>query len=129
MLTEVALSPSSENIEITGNGTGKEITGNGTGKEITGNGTGKEITTGSTILITGNGTGSEGVTITLPQGTGMSMEVSVDCGTAGVSILDENSVPIISFSNVAVVGNTGFCGADGFGAGFIADPGFDFRSN
>jgi hypothetical protein len=118
--------------EVTGGGTGAKVTGGGTGAKVTGGGTGAKVTdgaTGSTILVTGGGTGSEGITVTLPNGTGMSMEVSVDCGTAGVSILDENSVPIISFSNVAVVGNTGFCGADGFGAGFIADPGFDFRSN
>ena len=150
MLTEVALIAPTFGDEVTGGGTGAEVTGGGTGAKVTGGGTGAEVTgggtgakvtgggtgvkvtdgaTGSTILVTGGGTGSEGITVTLPNGTGMSMEVSVDCGTAGVSILDENSVPIISFSNVAVVGNTGFCGADGFGAGFIADPGFDFRSN
>ena len=57
------------------------------------------------------------------------MEVSVECGSAGVSILDGNSVPIVSFDNVTVIGSAGFCANDGFGTRFLADPGSDFRSN
>jgi hypothetical protein len=126
--------------EITGNGTGSstEITGNGTGSntEITGNGTGSntEITgngTGSTILITGNGTGTEALRVTLPNGTGMNMEVRLACGTAGVSVIDDLSVSVVEFKNVPVIGKTGFCGNNNsreFGADFRANPGRDFRS-
>ena len=128
MLTEVALSAPTFGVDITGGGTGSntEITGGGTGSntEITGGGT------GSTILITGGGTGTEAITITLPSGTGMSMEVSVGCEFAGVTIVDEFSVPIVAFSDVPVIGATGCAnGSIGrFGTVFRADPGLDFRS-
>jgi hypothetical protein len=117
------------NIEVTGTGTGSniQVTGTGTGSNTLVTGTG----TGSTILVTGTGTGTEALTITLPSGTGMNMEVSLGCGSAGVSIVDNQSVPIVSFANVAVIGNAGFCDrgqARDFGAVFRADPGFDFRS-
>jgi len=61
----------------------------------------------------------------------MSMEVNMGCGVAGVTIVDENSVPIIAFSNVPVLGDAGQCGnlVGGFGADFAADPGRDFRSD
>ena len=66
---------------MTGGGTGSPtgVTGSGTGydKEVTGGGT------GSTILVTGGGTGSEAVTITLPDGTGISMELVVGCDFDG----------------------------------------------
>ena len=70
-------------------------------------------------------------TVTLPHGTGMSMEVDMGCGVAGVTIVDQNSAPIIAFSNVPVLGDTGHCGnnfSGGFGADFAKDPGRDFRS-
>jgi hypothetical protein len=61
----------------------------------------------------------------------MNMEVSMECGMASVTIVDENSVPIVAFSEVPVLGDTGLCGdnfVEGFGADFAADPGQDFRS-
>jgi len=119
---------------VTGNGTGSStmVTGNGTGSStmVTGNGTGSSrmVTgngTGSSILVTGNGTGTEGITITLPEGTGMSMEVSVGCGFASVSIIDDQFVPIVSFSNVSIIGGDAFCygGGQGFGSQFLAASG------
>ena len=119
MLTEVALTPSVYGIEVTGTGTGSNTQVTGTG-------------TGSIILVTGNDTGTEGITITLPNGTGMNMEVSVGCGFAGVSVIDDQSVAVVAFANVPVIGDTGTCGnqsAGGFGTEFRRNPGSDFRTN
>jgi hypothetical protein len=58
------------------------------------------------------------------------MEVNVGCGSAAVSIVDSDSIPVVSFSDVAIIGSPGFCGRSpgrGFGANFIANPGSDFR--
>ena len=105
-------------VQVTGGGTGisTQVTGGGTGSsiDVTGGGTGSSIDvtgggTGSSILVTGGGTGSEAIAITLPGGTGMSMEVMLGCQTAIVSIVDENSVPIATFDNVRVLGSTGLC--------------------
>jgi len=137
--TQVTGNGTGSNTQVTGNGTGSntQVTGNGTGSntQVTGNGTGSntQVTgngTGSTILVTGNGTGSEGITITLPNGTGMNMEVSVGCGVAGISVIDDRSVSVIAFADIPVIGDTGFCGnnAGGFGEEFKRDPGRDFRS-
>jgi len=113
-------------IQVTGNGTGAsvKVTGNGTGSSIrvTGNGTGSSVRvtgngTGSSIRVTGNGTGADAITITLPNGTGMAMEVSVNCGFAQVTVSDFNSAPIVAFSNVPVIGGSGFC-SGGFGGEF-----------
>jgi hypothetical protein len=130
MLTEVALSIPHSSVDVTGNGTGSntQVTGNGTGSntQVTGNGT------GSTILVTGNGTGAEAITITLPNGTGMEMEVIVGCDTAAVSVMDDLSMTVVAFTNVPVIGNSGFCGnssAGGFGADFRVNPGRDFQSS
>jgi hypothetical protein len=82
-------------------------------------------------LVTGTGTGTEALRITLPNGTGMNMEVRLGCGTAGVSVIDDLSATVVEFNNVPVIGKTGFCRYDnsrGFGAEFRADPGRDFRS-
>lgn len=82
-------------------------------------------------MITGGGTGSEAITITLPNGTGMSMEVSLGCGAATVTIVDEYSVPVVSFSDVSVIGGSAHCGNEsfgGFGAEFRNNPGLDFRA-
>jgi hypothetical protein len=82
-------------------------------------------------LITGNGTGSEAITITLPNGTGMNMEVSLGCDSAAVSVMDNLSATVVAFTNVPVIGNSGICrhrSAGGFGADFRANPGRDFRS-
>jgi hypothetical protein len=85
--------------------------------------------TGSTILVTGGGTGTEAIAITLPAGTGMSMEVSLGCGAAMVSILDSNFTPIVEFSNVAVIGDTEMCGGTGFGNAFGVNPGAIVRAD
>jgi hypothetical protein len=39
----------------------------------------------------------------------MSMEVSVGCGSASVAIVDANSVPIVEFNNIRVIGAASFC--------------------
>jgi len=62
----------------------------------------------------------------LPHGTGMTMEVSVGCDSAVVTIVDSESVPIIEFRGVPLVGDSGFCEEGGFGAEFLANPGADF---
>jgi hypothetical protein len=104
--------------QVTGGGTGAktEVTGGGTGvkTQVTGGGTGvqAEVTgggTGASILVTGGGTGAEAIAVTLPNGTGISMEVTLGCGTAEVSIVDEYSVPLATFKNVPIIGNTGLC--------------------
>jgi hypothetical protein len=131
LLTEIALTLQFLGTEIAGAGTGKEIAGAGTGKEIAGAGTGTEIAgagtgteiagagtgteiagagTGSQILIAGAGTGSDAFTITLPQGTGMAMEVSMGCGFATVAVIDSNSVQVVAFDKVSVIGKPEFCG-------------------
>jgi len=119
--TEVTGNGTGSSTDVTGNGTGSstDVTGNGTGSstDVTGNGTGSstDVTgngTGSSIQVTGNGTGGEAITITFPQGTGMVMEVSVGCGSAFVTVLDQSFVPIVEFSDVAVYGDARFCDAD-----------------
>jgi hypothetical protein len=139
--TQVTGNGTGSNTQVTGNGTGSntKVTGNGTGSstQVTGNGTGSntQVTgngTGSTILVTGNGTGAEAITITLPNGTGMEMEVIVGCDTAAVSVMDDLSMTVVAFTNVPVIGNSGFCGnssAGGFGADFRVKPGRDFQSS
>jgi hypothetical protein len=57
----------------------------------------------------------------------MSMEVNIGCGMAGVSVLDGNSVPIVTFSNVGIVGGFEFCESHAFGPGFVSSPGADFN--
>ena len=37
------------------------------------------------------------------------MEVTLDCQTATISILDSNYAEIVTFDNVRVLGNTGLC--------------------
>ena len=107
--------------EIAGGGTGTEIAGGGTGTEIAGGGTGTEIAgggTGTTIQIAGGGTGSESVFITLPNGTGLEMEVTLGCQTASISVLDLNYAEVVSFNNIPVMGDTGLCdsGSGKFGS-------------
>jgi hypothetical protein len=61
----------------------------------------------------------------------MSMEVSIGCGAASVSIIDENSAPIVSFNDIPVIGNSDFCSNSAYGnfdADFAANPGQDFQS-
>ena len=151
MLTEIALNAPSFDVEVTGNGTGSstkvtgngtggslKVTGNGTGSaiQVTGNGTGSAVQvtgngTGSSIMVTGNGTGSESITVTLPQGTGMSMEVSIGCGTASVAVVDDQFAQVAFFDNVQLIGNNGFCTSSdrGYGSAFRAEPAGGFQAN
>jgi hypothetical protein len=74
------------------------------------------------VLVTGGGTGAEAVVITLPDGTGMSMEVSMGCGSANVTVVDSNFAPVVQFTDVAVIGDAGFCDIGNYG-GFSANFG------
>ena len=121
-------------VQVTGNGTGSsgQVTGNGTGSsgQVTGNGTGSsgQVTgngTGSTIAVTGNGSGADAIRITLPGSTGLAMEISIACGAANVTVLDASFVPVVSFENVAVIGDTEFCSSEELAV--MTGPGRDFR--
>jgi hypothetical protein len=111
--------------EVTGGGTGAEVTGGGTGAEVTGGGTGAEVTGGGTgaessdtfILVTGGGTGQENIAITLPDGTGLEMEITLGCKTASVSVLDANYTEVVSFNNIKVMGETGLCQSSSYQVG------------
>jgi hypothetical protein len=100
-------------IQTTGGGTGIQTTGGGTGIQTTGGGTGIQTTGGGTggsiVLTTGGGTGQENIAITLPTNTGLEMEVTLDCQSASVSVLDSNYVEVVSFDNIVVMGDTGLC--------------------
>ena len=122
LLTEVSLAGNNQFLDTTGGGTGKETTGGGTGTETTGGGTGIQTTGGGTgiqttgggtggsiVLTTGGGTGQENIAITLPTNTGLEMEVTLDCQSASVSVLDSNYVEVVSFDNIVVMGDTGLC--------------------
>jgi hypothetical protein len=37
------------------------------------------------------------------------MEVSIGCGSAAISIVDDYYVPVVEFSNVRVIGNASYC--------------------
>jgi hypothetical protein len=46
-------------------------------------------------------------------------------------VIDDQSAPVVEFTNVPVLGGSSMCGnsdAEGFGADFKSDPGGDFRS-
>ena len=115
--TGVEVAGSGTGVEVAGSGTGVEVAGSGTGVEVAGSGTGREsrYIDGSEILVAGSGTGSEAITITLPRGTGMHMEIAMGCSSATVSVLDTNSSVVTTFNNVPVIGNTGLCGGAGGG--------------
>jgi len=125
LLTEVSLASNDQFLETTGGGTGSKInttgggtgietTGGGTGIETTGGGTGIETTGGGTgIQTTGGGTGYESIVITSPADTGLEMEITLDCQTAYVSVLDSNYTEVISFNDINVMGDTGLCEPDG----------------
>jgi hypothetical protein len=83
--------------------------------------------TGSSILVTGDVTGIEAVSITLPSGTGLGMEISLGCNSANVTIMDANNVSVARFENVNVIGNTGLC-SGGF-EGRLVNSVFDSISN
>jgi hypothetical protein len=122
--------------QVTGGGTGisTQVTGGGTGisTQVTGGGTGSSTLvtgggTGSSILVTGGGTGTEAITINLPDGSGLGMEISLRCNSATVTVMDASYSPVVRFENVNVVGNTGLCGGDS--GGLFTNPGFDYLSN
>ena len=65
---------------------------------------------GTGIEIAGVGTGIESVFITLPNGTGLELELILGCGTATVSVLDaQDYSEVVTFNNINVVGDTGLC--------------------
>jgi hypothetical protein len=63
----------------------------------------------------------------------MAMEITMGCGSAKVSVNDANSIEVVSFDNVKVMGKSGFCGrgnlGSGFGHDFQLNPGKDFHIN
>jgi hypothetical protein len=69
--------------------------------------------TGNTIQIAGGGTGADSISITLPSGTGLAMEVSLGCQSASVSIFDASYTEVVAFNNVTVMGSTGLCSSGG----------------
>ena len=98
-------------IQIAGGGTGIDIAGGGTGIQIAGGGTGIDIAGGGTgIQIAGGGTGGESVFITLPNGTGLELEILLGCNSATVAVLDSSDYSeVVSFDNIKVMGDTGLC--------------------
>ena len=121
--TQVTGAGTGINVQVTGAGTGSgtQVTGAGTGNDTQVTGAG----TGNSIQVTGAGTGTESITITLPEGTGLAMEVSLNCSFASVTVLDTSSSPVVAFDRVPVIGDAGFC-SGGAGGGFWVDPGQDF---
>ena len=113
-LIEISINDDYSEVEIAGGGTGVQIAGGGTGVQIAGGGTGVQIAGGGTgIQIAGGGTGIDNLLITLPEGTGLDMEIILGCDSATVSVLDsEDLSEIVTFSDVIVVGNTGLCQAE-----------------
>ena len=60
----------------------------------------------------------------------MNMEISMACGTADIAVIDNQSIPVVEFINVPVLGGSDFCANNsngGFGADFKANPGRDFK--
>ena len=121
--TGVQITGGGTGTQITGGGTGTQITGGGTGTQITGGGTGTQITGGGTgVEITGGGTGSEAVSITLPDGTDLAMEIVMSCGVATVYILDTSGYEVINFDGIEVQGATNTCGgATSFGGAGVSN--------
>ena len=111
--------------DVVGGGTGTDVVGGGTGTDVLGGGTGTDVVGGGTgtdqadpnsaIFVVGGGTGTDAIAITLPSGTGLSMEVTLSCSAATVTVVDTNSAEVVTFENVQVIGDTGMCnGFDGF---------------
>jgi len=123
-------------VQVTGGGTGSStlVTGGGTGSSalVTGGGTGSSTLvtgggTGASVLVIGGREGTEAIAITLPDGTGLAMEISLGCGSANVTVLDASFAAVVSFANVNVIGDTGLCG--GTTGGGLTNPGYAFISN
>ena len=132
---QVTGSGTGSSAQVTGSGTGSsaQVTGSGTGdtRQVTGTGTGnaRQVTgtgTGNSTFIAGGATDIDAVKVTLPDGTGLAMEVTLSCGFATVTVVDSLSAPVAIFERVPVLGDTGAC-AGGYGGGFKSDPGRDFR--
>ena len=117
-LTEVALGTRAVERNVAGSGSGIDVAGSGSGIDVAGSGSG--------IDVAGSGSGLDAITITLPQETGMYMEVSIGCGYATVAVNDSNSTEIVAFDNVNVISDTEFCEKD-FDDSFINSPGADFQ--
>jgi len=97
---------------VAGSGSGTNVAGSGSGTNVAGSGSGTNVAgsgSGTQILVAGSGSGTDAITITLPQGTGMAMEVSMGCGVATVAVIDSNSVQVVAFNEVSVIGNPEFC--------------------
>ena len=104
-------------MDVVGGGTGSEfnVVGGGTGgQRVVGGGTGGQRVVGGGTgdqRVVGGGTGGKSIVITLPDGTGLAMEVSLACaGTATVSVLDSEYAEVVSFQDVAVIGGSKLCG-------------------
>jgi len=96
--------------DVAGHGTGTDVAGHGTGTDVAGHGTGTDVAGhGTGTDVAGHGTGADAITITLPQGTGLAMEVSMGCGFASVSVVDLDSVQVVGFNMVPVIGDPDFC--------------------
>ena len=109
--TGIQIAGGGTGIDIAGGGTGIDIAGGGTGIDIAGGGTGIDIAGGGTgIDIAGGGTGEESVFITLPNGTGLELEILLGCNSATVAVLDSSDYSVVvSFDNIKVMGDTGLC--------------------
>jgi len=50
------------------------------------------------------------VYITLPNGTGLELEIEMGCNSATVSVLDSKDFSeVVTFNNIQVLGDTGLC--------------------
>ena len=119
MLTEISFAYLETGTEVDDSSSGTDIVGTGSGIDVIGTGSGIDIVgTGSGIDAVGSdlefqllvaGSETDVITITLPQGTGMTMEVSMGCGFATVAVVDSNSVQVVTFDKVSVIGKPEFC--------------------
>ncbi|MGA9574403.1 MAG: hypothetical protein WBS20_10710, partial [Lysobacterales bacterium] len=54
--------------------------------------------------------GIDSVYITLPNGTGLELEIEMGCNSATVAVLDSADFSeVVSFNNINVLGDTGLC--------------------
>ena len=112
MLTEVSLTYIDTGTEVAGSGSGIDVAGSGSGIDVAGSGSGLDVAgsgSGSQILVAGSGSGTDAITITLPEGTGMAMEISMGCKFATVAVIDSNSVQVVAFNKVRLIGSPEFC--------------------
>jgi hypothetical protein len=103
---------SGSGIDVAGSGSGIDVAGSGSGIDVAGSGSGLDVAgsgSGSQILVAGSGSGTDAITITLPEGTGMAMEISMGCKFATVAVIDSNSVQVVAFNKVRLIGSPEFC--------------------